>query len=87
MGKTKERGRYFSISIPIDFVNEVRDIVLSDPKYKSVAEYTKEALREKMDQDLYKEFGTLSGKTPVDIKLEELEKKIDLILKEFKKKK
>jgi len=51
MGKTKERGRYQSISLSVDFIKEVKKHIINNPKYRSIAEYTRDALREKMKRD------------------------------------
>jgi len=48
MGKTKERGKYQSISLSVDFIEEIKKAILNNPNYKSVADYTRDALREKM---------------------------------------
>lgn len=91
MGTTKERGKYQGVSLPKDLVNEIKNFVIGNPKYRSIAEYTKQALREKMDRDLDKEFGTLQ--TPSSIKranskkIAVIEEKLNQILKELKKQK
>jgi hypothetical protein len=51
MGKTKERGRYQSISLSVDFIAEVKKHILKDAKYKSVADFTRDAIREKMRRE------------------------------------
>jgi len=51
MGKTKERGRYQSISLSVDFVDEITEFVKNSNRYKSVADFTREALREKIDRE------------------------------------
>jgi Arc/MetJ-type ribon-helix-helix transcriptional regulator len=49
MGKTKDRGRYQSISLPVDFIDEVKARVMKDGRYKSVADFAREAMREKLE--------------------------------------
>lgn len=51
MGKTKERGRYQSISLSVDFIGEVKQHILKDGKYKSVADFAREAIREKLRRE------------------------------------
>ena len=51
MGKTKSRGRYQSISLPVPFVQEVKKHIINDAKYKSIADFTRDAIREKMRKD------------------------------------
>lgn len=51
MGKTKDRGKYQSISLSVDFIEEVKQHILKDNKYKSVADFTREAIREKIDRE------------------------------------
>ena len=51
MGKTKERGRYQSISLSVDFIEEIKQYIIKDRKYKSVADFTREALREKLRRE------------------------------------
>ena len=51
MSKTKERGKYQGVSLPVDLISEVKKFVINNPKYKSIAEFTREALREKMRRE------------------------------------
>ena len=51
MGKTKERGKYQGVSLPADFIKEIKTHILKDSKYKSIAEFIRESCREKMDRD------------------------------------
>ena len=51
MGKTKDRGRYQSISLSVDFIEEISDFVKKSNRYKSVADFAREALREKMERE------------------------------------
>ena len=49
MGKTKPRGKYQSISLSEGFISEIKNHIINDPKYKSIAEFTRTAIREKMN--------------------------------------
>lgn len=51
MAKTKPRGRYQAVSLPSDFVNEVREHVLNSSRYRSMAEFIKIAAINQMDKD------------------------------------
>lgn len=57
MGKTKPRGRYQSISLSVPFLKEIKKYIMDDPKYRSVADFTREALREKMHREGNEYFG------------------------------
>lgn len=48
MGKTKPRGKYQSVSLPVPFIQEIKDHIMKNDNYKSIAEYVKAAVREKM---------------------------------------
>ncbi|GAH73749.1 unnamed protein product [marine sediment metagenome] len=50
MGKTKPRGKYQGISLPVPFVEEIKKYVLRDNKYKSIADFVRESCREKMER-------------------------------------
>ena len=52
MGKhnLKPRGKYQAVSISKDFIKEVKKYVLENPRYRSIADFTKEAVREKMER-------------------------------------
>lgn len=57
MVTTKPRGKYQAVSLPIDFVKKVRKHILSHKdkaNYRSIAEFTKLAVIEKMDRDSFK---------------------------------
>lgn len=53
MGRIKPRGRYMAISVPIALHDEIKNHVLGS-SYNSIAEFVKEAVREKMRRK-YKE--------------------------------
>jgi len=54
MAKTKPRGKYQAVSLPKEFVEKVRKHILSHKdkaNYRSIAEFTKQAVIEKIDYD------------------------------------
>jgi len=51
MGKTKDRGRYQSISLPVDFIADIKKHILKTNRYQSIAEFTKFAILNQMDID------------------------------------
>ena len=51
MGKTKTRGKYQGVSLPVPFIQEIKNHILKDDKYKSIAEFIKESVREKISQE------------------------------------
>ncbi len=53
MASTKPRGKYQGVSLPKEFLREVQRIVLNDNRYKSIAAYIQEAIREKMKKDRF----------------------------------
>jgi len=48
MSRTKPRGKYQSVSLPKPFFQLIKTHILKDARYKTVAEYIREAIREKM---------------------------------------
>lgn len=48
MGKTKSRGKYQAISLPKEYVKTVRKHVKKSKFYRSIAEFTKIAVEEKI---------------------------------------
>ena len=42
--------RYQGVSVPIDLIHEVRKYVVDNPQYRSMSEFIKEAIREKMNK-------------------------------------
>ena len=60
MWKTKPRGRYQSVSLPVPFVQEIKKHIVKDSKYKSIAEFVKAAVREKIDKEKYPFYRNLS---------------------------
>ena len=51
---TKPRGKYTTISFPEEFFNSIQEYVKVDTHYKSVAEFVRVAIREKMSNDTWK---------------------------------
>ena len=43
---------YTTVSIPIQLYNTVRLIIKSSPRYTSISEFVKEAIREKIERNL-----------------------------------
>lgn len=81
MGKTKNRGRYQSISLSVDFIKEITTYVKNSTKYKSVADFTREALREKLDNERMLHLGvTPKYKPVVDFNKKQMEEMINEIL-------
>jgi len=50
MGKTKPRGKYQGVSLSVDFVQEIKNHIMKDERYKSIAEFVRDACREKMEK-------------------------------------
>jgi len=51
MGKSKPRGKYQSVSLPVGFIKEIFDQIQDDDRYKSIADYVRQSVREKMQRD------------------------------------
>ena len=51
MAQTKPRGKYRTVSLPSDFISEVREHVLNSSRYRSIAEFIKIAAMNQMDKD------------------------------------
>ena len=52
MRKIKPTTKYQTVSFPEPFYNEIKEFVIKQEKYRSIAEFVKEAVREKMNRDL-----------------------------------
>jgi Arc/MetJ-type ribon-helix-helix transcriptional regulator len=50
MGRIKPRGRYMAISVPMEMHKEITEFV-EKSSYNSIAEFVKEAIREKMNKE------------------------------------
>ena len=83
MGKTKDRGKYQSISLTVDFIAEVTTFVKKSNRYHSVAEFVREAIREKMNRDTLNSVLDITPDTltkrmeKLEISIRELNKKIE----------
>lgn len=58
---------YHGISFPSPFVEQIKKYIENNPQYRSVAEFTKEAVREKMNREIAFKKGELyveEGKYP-----------------------
>ena len=51
MRNLKPKAKYQGISLPEEFIDELKKHVMGNPRYKSVADFAREALREKMDRE------------------------------------
>ena len=52
MGRIKPRGRYLAISVQIALHAEIKEHI-SQSSYNSIAEFVKDAVREKIDEDRF----------------------------------
>lgn len=48
MGSLKPRGKYQAISLPVEFIEEMKEFVDGNKKYRSIAELARQAIREKI---------------------------------------
>jgi len=71
MANIKPRVEYQAISLPKEFVKEVREYVLNHDKYRSVAEFTRDAVIEKMDRDYKLKTRIVDGARALSKKQEE----------------
>lgn len=55
MAQTKPRGKYQGVSLPEGLIREIKKHILKDERYKSIAEFIREACREKIKRDKGKE--------------------------------
>ena len=51
MRKSKPSVKYQGISMPIPFIAEIKKHIMFNPRYRSVADFAREAIREKMKED------------------------------------
>ena len=54
MVRVKPRVKYHSISLPVPFIEEIKKHILEKPEYRSIADFAREALREKMHNNSLK---------------------------------
>ena len=41
MGKTKDRCRYQSVSLPVEFIDKIKEHIEDKPQYRSIADFVK----------------------------------------------
>ncbi len=51
MGTTKPRGKYTTISFPVDFYNTIQEYIKTNRDYTSVAEFAKAAMRIQLERE------------------------------------
>ena len=51
MRRIKPTSKYQTVSFPEPFYNEIKEIVIKLERYRSIAEFVKEAVREKMNRE------------------------------------
>lgn len=51
MKNIKPREKYQSVSLTTSFIDEIKKHIMEDPKYKSIADFVREAVREKMRRE------------------------------------
>lgn len=87
MRNIKPKAKYQGISLPKEFIDEIKEYVLKTGEYKSIAEFTKDAIREKMEShkttrmDKLTQFmGTKQKDDPMVKELREIKKVLKDIL-------
>ena len=50
MKKIKPSVKYQGVSLPVPFINEIKKHIKGDPKYRSIADFVRESVREKMEK-------------------------------------
>ena len=50
MKPLKEGTKYQSISLSVEFIDEIKKYVLKNPCYKSIADFARQAIREKLER-------------------------------------
>lgn len=48
MRNIKPKLEYTSVSFPKEFINEIKKYIMLDPEYKSIADFVRDAIREKL---------------------------------------
>jgi len=91
MRKIKPRVKHQGVSLPVPFIKEIKEHIKHRPAYRSIADYTREAIREKMYRDnhtVFKAGPPPSWSKPVTVvkpSQSEIDKKFqDYIDKKFK---
>ena len=78
MRKIKPTTKYQTVSFPEPFYNEIKDFVIKHEKYRSIAEFVKESVRDKMIIDQF------SKKPPItDMILKQAEDPHTFVTKEY----
>ncbi len=86
MGKTKDRPKYQSVSLAVPFVDNIKKYIFNKPEYRSVADFAREAIREKMQKPTNTHpkdienilFETKSAIIGIEKKLGEMEQKLKI---------
>jgi len=50
--RTKKSVRYQSVSLSVPFVDLIKERIANDPKYRSVADFVRDAVRDRLEVDL-----------------------------------
>jgi len=50
LSRTKDRCKYQSVSLGIPLINEIKNYINEHDEYRSVADFVRQAVREKMDK-------------------------------------
>jgi len=50
MGQTKPGARYQSVSLAVPFIEKIKKHIQDKPEYRSIADFVREATREKMNE-------------------------------------
>ena len=70
---TTERGIYQGISLPVSLIQETKKHIEKRPQYKGVTEFVREAIREKMTNDIVSEKSKhLISEKELDYKIREV---------------
>jgi len=49
--RLKPKTKYQSISLAVPFIAEIKKHIMFNPRYRSIADFAREAIREKMQRD------------------------------------
>ena len=53
MKSLKPGTKYQSVSLAVPFIEEIKNHIKDSPQYRSIADFVRDAVREKMDKDQY----------------------------------
>ncbi len=102
MGKSikSKKTKYQGVSVPVCLIEEIKDHVKDNPKYRSISEFVRVAILERLKNDMYNKklesgeikpekhdnlnFRIVENIGKLSKKINNLEKKIDKIDKEKK---